>query len=72
MVRVVPEEEMVDALLDEAKKLVEEGMEARLAHAEANAEEIAAAERQQLVEIRGDANKAEEKRAKVAEIASKE
>ncbi len=69
VVRVVPEEEMVEALLDEAQKLVDEGMEARLAHAEANAEEIAATERRQLVEIRGDANRSEEKRAKVAEIA---
>ena len=70
VVRVVPEEEMVEALLDEARKLVDEGMEARLAHAEANAEKIAAEERRQLIEIRGDANKSEEKRAKVAEVAS--
>lgn len=69
VVRVVPEAEMVDALVDEARKLVEEGVEARLAAAEANAEEIAAAEREQLIELRGDANRAEERRAKVAEIA---
>ncbi|MGH3649860.1 MAG: flavodoxin-dependent (E)-4-hydroxy-3-methylbut-2-enyl-diphosphate synthase [Acidimicrobiia bacterium] len=69
VVRVVPEAEMVDALLDEARKLVEEGLESRLAHAEANAEEIAAAERRQLIEIRGDANHSEERRAKVAEVA---
>src|SRR5690606_2098335 len=37
VVRVVPEEEMVDALLDEARKLVDEGIEARLAAADANA-----------------------------------
>jgi (E)-4-hydroxy-3-methylbut-2-enyl-diphosphate synthase len=71
VVRVVPEEEMVEALLDEARKLVEEGLEARLAHAESNAEEIAAAERRQLIEIRGDANKAEERRTRVAEVASR-
>ena len=69
VVRVVPEEEMVDALLDEAKKLVEEGVESRLAHAEANAEEIAKATRQQLVEIQGDANRAEDRRRRVAEVA---
>jgi (E)-4-hydroxy-3-methylbut-2-enyl-diphosphate synthase len=69
VVRVVPEEEMVAALLDEAQKLVDEGMEARLAHAEANAEEIAAAERRQLIEIRGDANHSAERRAKVADVA---
>jgi (E)-4-hydroxy-3-methylbut-2-enyl-diphosphate synthase len=70
VVRVVPEEQMVEALLDEAQKLVDEGMEARLAHAQANAEETAAAERRQLIEIRGDANRSEEKRAKVAEVAA--
>jgi (E)-4-hydroxy-3-methylbut-2-enyl-diphosphate synthase len=69
VVRVVPEAEMVDALLDEAKKLVEEGVESRLAHAEANAEEIAKATRQQLVEIQGDANRAEDRRRRVAEVA---
>jgi (E)-4-hydroxy-3-methylbut-2-enyl-diphosphate synthase len=69
VIRVVPEAEMVEALLDEAQKLVDEGLDARLAHADANAEEIAAAERRQLIEIRGDANKAEERRAKVAEVA---
>jgi (E)-4-hydroxy-3-methylbut-2-enyl-diphosphate synthase len=69
VVRVVPEAEMVAALLDEAQKLVDEGLEARLAHAEANAEEIAAAERRQLIEIRGDANQTEQKKAKVAEVA---
>jgi vacuolar-type H+-ATPase subunit H len=69
VVRVVPEAEMVAALLDEARKLVDEGLEARLAHAEANAEEIAAAERRQLIEIRGDANKSAERRAKVADVA---
>lgn len=72
VVRVVPEENMVEALLDEAKKLVEEGLEARLAHAEANASEIAAAERRQLIEIRGDANMSEEKRQRVAEVAGKD
>jgi (E)-4-hydroxy-3-methylbut-2-enyl-diphosphate synthase len=69
VVRVVPEAEMVEALLDEARKLVDEGIEARLAHAEANAEEIAAAERRQLIEIRGDANNSAQRRAKVADVA---
>lgn len=70
VVRVVPEDEMVEALLDEARKLVEEGLESRLAHAEANAEQIAAAEREQLIQIQGDANRSEERRARVAEIAN--
>jgi (E)-4-hydroxy-3-methylbut-2-enyl-diphosphate synthase len=72
VVRVVPEAEMVEALLDEAQKLVEEGVEARLAHAEANAAEIAAQERLQLIEIQGDANRSVERRAAVAEVAKKE
>ncbi|MGF1617662.1 MAG: flavodoxin-dependent (E)-4-hydroxy-3-methylbut-2-enyl-diphosphate synthase [Acidimicrobiia bacterium] len=69
VVRVVPEAEMVEALLDEAKKLVAEGVESRLAHADANAEEIARATRQQLVEIQGDANRVKDKRKRVADIA---
>ncbi len=72
VVRVVPEEDMVEALLDEAQKLVDEGLEARLANAEENAEEIAAAERRQLVEIRGDANETSERRARVADVAGKD
>lgn len=71
VVRVVPESEMVDALVDEARKLSEEGVEARLAAAEANAEEIAAATREQLIEIRGDANNTAARRAAVAEVAQK-
>src|SRR4249919_76305 len=44
VVRVVPESEMVDALVDEAEKIMAEGIEARIAAAEAGAAEIAAAE----------------------------
>ncbi len=69
VVRVVPESEMVEALLEEAKKLVEEGVEARLAAADTNAAAIAAADRLQLIEIKGDANRSAERRAKVAETA---
>ncbi len=69
VVRVVPEAEMVEALLDEARKLVEEGVEARLAAADSNAEELARQSREQLVEIQGDANRTVERRARVAEVA---
>lgn len=69
VVRVVPEEEMVEALLDEARHLVDEGLDARLAAAEANAEELARQTRTQLVEIQGDANRSAERRARVAEVA---
>jgi (E)-4-hydroxy-3-methylbut-2-enyl-diphosphate synthase len=72
VVRVVPEAEMVEALLDEARKLVEEGVESRLAHAEANAADIAAAAREELIQIQGDANRSKDRRARVAEVAQSE
>ncbi|MEX2653686.1 MAG: flavodoxin-dependent (E)-4-hydroxy-3-methylbut-2-enyl-diphosphate synthase [Acidimicrobiia bacterium] len=71
VVRVVPEAEMVEALLDEARKLVEEGVDARLAAADKNAAAITEAERTQLVEIQGDANRNEERKARVEEIAKR-
>ncbi len=70
VVRVVPEDEMVEALLEEARALVEEGIDARLAKADASAAAEAEKERIQLVEIRGDANNAAAKKAKVEEITS--
>jgi (E)-4-hydroxy-3-methylbut-2-enyl-diphosphate synthase len=70
VVRVVPEADMVEALLDEARKLVEEGVESRLAHAQANAAEIAAASREELIQIQGDVNHSKDRRARVAEVAT--
>ena len=58
---MVPESEMVEALLDEARKLIEEGVESRLAHAEANAAELAAATRGELIQIQGDANRSKDR-----------
>jgi (E)-4-hydroxy-3-methylbut-2-enyl-diphosphate synthase len=70
VVRVVPEAEMVTALVDEAERILEEGIEARLAAADENAEAIAAAEREELIELRGtDVNHAQEKIDKIREIA---
>jgi (E)-4-hydroxy-3-methylbut-2-enyl-diphosphate synthase len=69
VVRVVKEAEMVDALLDEARKLAAEGIEARLAAADLTAADTAAEEALELRSLRGDANRAEERRAAVAEIA---
>lgn len=69
VVRVVPEQEMVDALLDEARKLAAEGVEARLAAADAGAAALAQETKKQLVEIQGDANRTAERRARVAQIA---
>ncbi|MGH9102856.1 MAG: flavodoxin-dependent (E)-4-hydroxy-3-methylbut-2-enyl-diphosphate synthase [Acidimicrobiales bacterium] len=66
IVRVVPEEEMVAALVDEAERIVDQGVEARLAAAEAGAEEEAAADRAALLQAKGaDANGSE---VKIAEI----
>jgi (E)-4-hydroxy-3-methylbut-2-enyl-diphosphate synthase len=71
VVRVVPEAQMVEALVEEAKRLVEEGIEARLAAADQDAEAIAAAARAELIEIQGDANRVEIKRRAVAEVAAR-
>jgi (E)-4-hydroxy-3-methylbut-2-enyl-diphosphate synthase len=70
VVRVVPEAEMVAALIEEAEAIVAEGIDARLAHADANAAAIAAAEREELIELRGrDVNHSDEKVARIREIA---
>jgi len=62
IVRVVPEDEMVEALVAEAEKLVTEGVEARLAAADAGAEAEAEADRRDLLEAKGaDANASETK-----------
>jgi (E)-4-hydroxy-3-methylbut-2-enyl-diphosphate synthase len=62
IVRVVPEEEMVAALVEEAERLVAEGIEARLAAADSEAEAEAAADRRALLEDRGaDPNRSEER-----------
>jgi hypothetical protein len=50
---VVPEAEMVDALVAEAERLVAEGVEARLAAADAGAEAEAEADRRELLDEKG-------------------
>jgi (E)-4-hydroxy-3-methylbut-2-enyl-diphosphate synthase len=69
VVRVVPEEEMVEALLHEAELLVKEGVEARLAARDVAAADIAEETAIELRGIQGDANDAEARRAAVASIA---
>ena len=54
IVRVVAEQDMVAALVDEAQKLVAEGVEARLAAADSGAEAEAEADRRALVDARGE------------------
>ncbi len=62
IIRVVPEDEMVSALVAEAEQLVAEGVEARLALADAGAEAEAEADRRDLLEAKGtDANASETK-----------
>jgi (E)-4-hydroxy-3-methylbut-2-enyl-diphosphate synthase len=70
VVRVVPESEMVDALVKEAEAIVSEGIDARLAAADENAEAIAAATRDELLQIQGtDANRAGERVERIRDIA---
>ncbi len=70
VVRVVPEAEMVDALIAEAKLIDEEGTEARLAAADVNAADIAEETALELRSIQGDVNRSEERKASVADVAS--
>jgi (E)-4-hydroxy-3-methylbut-2-enyl-diphosphate synthase len=60
IVRVVPEDEMVAALVEEAEKLVKEGAEARLAAADVGAADEAEKDRRELLNLQGaDANNSE-------------
>jgi (E)-4-hydroxy-3-methylbut-2-enyl-diphosphate synthase len=70
VVRVVPEAEMVDALVDEGERIMAEGIEARLAAADDGAEAEAERTREELLQIQGtDANQSDEKIEKIREIA---
>lgn len=69
VVRVVPEAEMVSALVDEARRLAAEGVEARLAAADGMAEQLARETADELLAVQGDANQTAARRARVAEVA---
>jgi (E)-4-hydroxy-3-methylbut-2-enyl-diphosphate synthase len=70
VVRVVPESEMVPALVAEAELIMAQGIDAALAAADAGAAEQAAATREQLLQIQGvDANHSAERIAKIRTIA---
>ena len=69
VVKVVPEAEMVEALVTEGRRLVEEGVEARLAAADLSAAAEAEADRRRLLDIRGDANSARQRRQRVKLVA---
>ena len=72
VVRVVPEADMVAALVDEARRLVTEGVGARLAAADGLAEEMARETANALLSSQGDANHVVEARARVAKVAAGE
>jgi (E)-4-hydroxy-3-methylbut-2-enyl-diphosphate synthase len=66
IIRVVKEEDMVAALVEEAEKLVAEGVEARLAARDFSAEAEAEADRAALLDLKGaDANHASERIQKI-------
>jgi (E)-4-hydroxy-3-methylbut-2-enyl-diphosphate synthase len=69
VVRVVPESEMVDALVDEARRLAADGVEARLAAADGVAERLAEETAADLLAAQGDVNRTAERRAQVARVA---
>ena len=68
VVKVVDEQDMVDALLKEGRLIAEEGIEARLAAADTNAAKIAEEDVQALLNIQGDINNFEERTKSVIEI----
>ncbi len=70
VVRVVNEKEMVDALLSEAKLIIEQGIDARLAAADKNAAEIARKDANDLINSQGDINKFLERKKSVVEIST--
>jgi (E)-4-hydroxy-3-methylbut-2-enyl-diphosphate synthase len=73
VVRVVPEAEMVDALVAEAEKIMAEGIDAVIAGADAGAEAEAEATRVELLRVQGtDANHSEDKIERIREVAASE
>ena len=69
VIRVVPEADMVSALVEEAQRIVVEGIEARLAAADQDAAAITEAAREELIQIQGDVNHVEIRRKAVSETA---
>jgi (E)-4-hydroxy-3-methylbut-2-enyl-diphosphate synthase len=70
VVKVVKEEEMVEALVKEGRLLSEEGVEARLAAADKNAATIAAQDAKDLIDSQGDINNFNKKTKSVIEIST--
>ncbi len=70
VVKVVKENEMVEALVKEGRLLAEEGVEARLAAADKNAATIAAQDAKELIDSQGDINDFVKKTKSVIEIST--
>ena len=68
VVKVVDEKDMVGALLKEGRLIAEEGIDARLAAADADAAQIAEEDVNELLNIQGDINNFEQKTKSVIEI----
>lgn len=72
VVKVVDEKDMVQALIEEGRLLVEEGIEARLAAADKEAAITAQQDVESLLKIQGDVNNFDSKTKSIVEIMSKE
>ena len=70
VVKVVKENDMVEALVKEGRLLAEEGVEARLAAADKNAATIAAQDAKELIDSQGDINDFVKKTKSVIEIST--
>ena len=68
VVKVVDEKDMVGALLIEGRLIAEEGIDARLAAADADAAQIAEEDVKELLNIQGDINNFDQKTKSVIEI----
>jgi (E)-4-hydroxy-3-methylbut-2-enyl-diphosphate synthase len=68
VVKVVDEKDMVGALLKEGRLIAEEGIDARLAAADADAAQIAEEDVKELLNIQGDINNFEQRTKSVIEI----
>ncbi len=70
VVKVVKENDMVEALVKEGRLLAKEGIEARLAAADKNAANIAAQDAKELIDSQGDINDFVKKTKSVIEIST--
>ena len=72
VVKVVKESEMVSSLVEEGELITKEGIEARLAAADKDAEKLAQKDAEELINMQGDINDFKSKARSVIEITSKQ